>query len=83
MAQCPSGVSLGVGVGMLALSLTSDKTREFILSADEGVKRSARLGAEAPIIRYGGMARVTTSRMQPKPSVTCEGTITLLSSDVP
>ena len=66
---------------MLALRLTSDETRESILSAEEGVKRSARLGAEAPIIRYSGMARVTTNRMQPKPIATSEDTITLLFSN--
>ncbi len=56
---------------------------ELMLLAREDVERSAGLGAEIPIMRSEGRAKVLTKRMQPIPSVASEDTETLLSDNIP
>lgn len=82
MAQDPTDPLLGVGIEMLALRFTSDQRVDFILPDKEYIERSARLGAEVPIMRYGGRARVPTKSRQPQLSVACEIIIALLFGDV-
>ncbi len=56
---------------------------ELMLPAREDVERSAGLGAEIPIMRSEGSAKVLPKRMQPIPSVASEDTKALVSDNIP
>lgn len=56
---------------------------ELLLRAKEDMDCPAGLGAEVPIMRFGGRARVQMKRMQLKPSMASEDTVNLLSVNIP
>ena len=56
---------------------------ELVLPARGDVERLAGLGAELPIMRFEGRAKVLTKRMQPIPSVASEDAKALLSDNIP
>ena len=76
------GLLLGPGFGMLVLRWRSIKVIELTLPAREEVERSAGLGAEIPIMRFEGRAKVLTKSIQPIPSVASEDTMALLSDNI-